>query len=53
MGRIGRKKADKIFNGSKLIVPGQGISTVKVDKNNNEFSSNTLKGSNKNNKGTK
>ena len=33
MGRISRKRSDKTFNGSKLVVPGQGISTSKVDKN--------------------
>ena len=48
MGRITRRKQDKIFNGSKLIVPGQGISTSKVDKNNSNINN-----SNKPNKGRK
>ena len=34
MGLISRKKTNKQYNGSKLIVPGQGISTSKVDVNN-------------------
>ena len=29
MGLVQRKKSGKILNGSKLIVPGQGVSTVK------------------------
>lgn len=34
MGLISRKKTNKQYNGSKLIVPGQGISTSKVDYDN-------------------
>jgi hypothetical protein len=34
MGLIGRKRTNKQFNGSRLVVPGQGISTTKVDKDN-------------------
>jgi hypothetical protein len=34
MGLINRKRTNKIFNGSRLVVPGQGISTSKVDKDN-------------------
>jgi len=34
MGLTNRKRTNKIFNGSRLIVPGQGISTVNTDKNN-------------------
>lgn len=29
MGLVQRKKSGKKLNGSKLIVPGQGVSTVK------------------------
>jgi hypothetical protein len=45
MGLINRKKTNKIFNGSKLVVPGQGISTIKTDKENknNINNSNNLK----------
>jgi len=53
MGRIGRKKTDKIFNGSKLIVPGQGISTSKVDKLNSEINNNRPNNTNKGTKGGK
>jgi hypothetical protein len=53
MGRIGRKKTDKIFNGSKLIVPGQGISTSKVGKLNSEINNNRPNNTNKGNKGGK
>ncbi|MDA9279979.1 hypothetical protein N9P74_00300 [bacterium] len=53
MGRIARKKTDKIFNGSKLIVPGQGISTSRVDKNNTDINNNRPNNSNKPDKGKK
>ena len=32
MGLVDRKKSGKIINGSKLNVEGQGISTVKKEK---------------------
>jgi hypothetical protein len=43
MGLTNRKKSDYGFNGSKLIVPGLGISTVKLGGNNriNEQKPNT------------
>jgi hypothetical protein len=34
MGLISRKRSGKKFNGSKLNVPGQGISTVKPGGDN-------------------
>lgn len=44
MGLINRKKTNKQYNGSKLIVPGQGISTGKVDKENkNNINNSTTK----------
>lgn len=53
MGRVERKKTDKIFNGSKLIVPGQGISTSKVGKNNLEINNNRPNNTNKGGKSGK
>jgi hypothetical protein len=43
MGFVQRKKSGKKFNGSKLNVPGQGISTVKPGGDNriNEQKPNT------------
>jgi hypothetical protein len=35
MGLVGRKKSGRKFNGSKLNVPGQGISSVKPGGDNN------------------
>jgi hypothetical protein len=34
MGLVDRKKSGKIFNGSKLNVPGEGISVVKKGEKN-------------------
>lgn len=41
MGLTNRKRTNKIFNGSRLVVPGQGISTTKVDKDNKNNINNT------------
>jgi hypothetical protein len=48
MGFVNRKKSGKTFNGSKLNVTGQGISTTKISspdkivfKDNNTSNSNT------------
>ena len=35
MGLVGRKKSGRKFNGSKLNVPGQGISSVNPGGDNN------------------
>jgi hypothetical protein len=43
MGLIGRKRTNKQYNGSKLIVPGQGISTSKVDNENKNNINNSIK----------
>ena len=43
MGLISRKRTNKQYNGSKLIVPGQGISTRKVDKDNRNNINNSTK----------
>jgi hypothetical protein len=41
MGLTNRKRTNKIFNGSRLVVPGQGISSVKIDKENKNNINNT------------
>jgi len=48
MGLIGRKRSGKKFNGSKLNVPGQGISSVKPGGDNkiNQQKSSDNKGNN-------
>jgi hypothetical protein len=43
MGLISRKKTNKQFNGSRLIVPGQGISTSKVDADNKNINNSNKK----------
>lgn len=43
MGLIGRKRTNKQINGSRLVVPGQGISTTKVDKDNKNINNSNNK----------
>ena len=40
MGLIGRRKSGKIKSGSRLIVPGQGVQTVKKPDENKKIQNN-------------
>jgi hypothetical protein len=54
MGLVSRKRSGRKFNGSKLNVPGQGISSVKPggdNKINQQGSSDNNTNNNTNNKG--
>jgi len=47
MGLVDRKTSNKTFNGSKLNVPGQGISTSKIQVPNKlEIKTTKIKGNN-------